>query len=125
MHQLTLMDITQEVETVKKELVDLIIAHLRENKIEVEKARQLAADFLAVLPIRDQQDLLTKLKNLGEKYEEAEQIYVEELSKVESEKRDAALNQMRDAIKTGNIDGAIVVAKSMQQGPAPAGAGQG
>lgn len=119
------MDIVQEVEHVKKELVELIIAHLRENKIEVEKARQLAADFLAILPIRDQQDLLNKLKHLGENYDEAEQIYVEEFSKIENEKRNEALNHMRDAIRFGNMDQAIAVAKGMQQGPVPSGAGQG
>ena len=52
------MDIQQEVEEVKRELVELIIKHLRENKIPVDKAKKLAADFLNVLPISDQQDLL-------------------------------------------------------------------
>ena len=56
------MDIQQEVEEVKRELVELIIKHLRENKIPVDKAKKLAADFLNVLPISDQQDLLEKLK---------------------------------------------------------------
>lgn len=110
------MDIAQEVEMVKKELVDIIITHLKENKIEVEKARQLAADFLAVLPIKDQQDLLIKLKNLGEKYEEAKEIYVDELKKASEEQRDQVLNQMRDAIKQGNMDKAIGIAKTMQGG---------
>ena len=107
------MDITAEVEEVKKELLELIIEHLKQNKIQAEAAQQLARDFLAVLPIKDQADLLNKLKNLGEKYPEAEKVYLDELSKASNEKRDQALTQMRDLIKQGNIEGAISTAKTL------------
>lgn len=110
------MDITEEVELVKKELVDLIIAHLRENKIEADKARELASDFLDVLPIENHQDLLDKLKQLGEKYQEAQALYVERLGQVTSQQTEQALNNMRDAIAKGNMDHAITVAKTMSQG---------
>lgn len=107
------MDIQQEVEEVKRELVELIIKHLRENKMPVDKAKKLAADFLNVLPISDQQDLLEKLKNLGKDYEEAKEIYVEELRKTSEDQRDQTLLQMRDHIKQGNIDRAVEAAKSL------------
>ena len=68
------MDIQQEVEEVKRELVEFIIKHLRENKLPAEKAKKLAEDFLKILPISDQQDLLDKLKNLGENYLEAKKF---------------------------------------------------
>ena len=109
------MDINTEVEEVKKELLELIIEHLKQNKIQAEAAQQLARDFLAVLPIKDQADLLNKLKNLGEKYPEAEKVYLDELSKASNEKRDQALTQMRDLIKQGNIEGAIETAKTLTQ----------
>lgn len=108
------MDLQQEVEAVKKELVDLIIKHLKENKLEVEKARKLAQDFLAVLPVKDQKDLLAKLKELGEDYPEAKEVYVEELVKTENQLRDEALNKMRVFIKQGKIEEAIQAAKNMQ-----------
>ena len=108
------MDLQLEVEQVKKELVELIIVHLRENKIDVDKSRQLAADFLAVLPITDWQDLLNKLKTLGQKYKEAQELYVEEFRKVSDQKRNDALNSMRKCILQGNMDEAITVAKSLQ-----------
>src|SRR3989344_555057 len=98
------MDIQQEVEAIKKELVELIIKHLRENKLPSEKAKKLAEDFLNVLPISDQQDLLEKLKNLGADYQEAKEIYVDELKRISEEKRNETLSQMRDHIKQGNID---------------------
>ena len=107
------MDIQQEVEEVKRELVELIIKHLRENKIPVDKAKKLAADFLNVLPISDQQDLLEKLKNLGKDYEEAKEIYVDELKRISEEKRNETLFQMRDHIKQGNIGKAVEAARSL------------
>lgn len=109
------MDLAQEVERIKKELVDLIILHLKENKIDIDKSRKLAKDFLAVLPIKDQKDLLLKLKNLSEEYAEAREIYVKELGKLNEEKRNTALTQMRNAIKEGNLDDAISVAKAMKE----------
>ncbi|MBI2621410.1 MAG: hypothetical protein HYW63_02040 [Candidatus Levybacteria bacterium] len=109
------MDITQEVEEVKKELLQLIIEHLKSNKIEAGAAQQLARDFLAVLPIKDQADLLQKLKNLGQKYPEAEKVYLDELEKATDEKRDQVLNQMRDFIRQGNIDSAISTAKTLTE----------
>lgn len=110
------MDIQQEVEEVKKELVALIVKNLKENKIEIAKARKLAGDFLSVLPVRDQKDLLLKLKNLGEQYAEARQIYVQELGKFNEEQRHQALSQMHNLIKEGKIEDAIAVAKSVQKG---------
>src|SRR3990167_6898333 len=107
------MDLKDEVEEVRKELADLITKHLRENKIDVQKARQEAGDFLAILPIKDQLDLLTKLKNLGKKYNEAEKVYLTELEKFEDMKRDQILSQIRDFIKQGNIESAIAMAKTL------------
>ncbi len=112
------MDIAQEVEEVKKELLELIIEHLKQNKIQAPQAQQLARDFLSVLPVKDQADLLAKLKNLGEKYKEAEEVYLGELEKASDNQRDQALNSMRDYVKQGNIDKAIEIAKSLTQ-PTP------
>ncbi len=105
------MDIQQEVQAVEKELVEMIILHLKENKLDVAKARQLAKDFLSILPVEDQKDLLNKLKQLGENYEEAKQIYADELAKVNDTAREQVLMEMRNFIHQGNLDGAIGVAK--------------
>ena|SRR3989344_6842098 len=110
------MDIQQQVEAVKRELVELIIKHLKENKLPAEKAKKLAEDFLNVLPIKDRQDLLEKLKNLGENYLEAKEVYVDELKRASEKKRIDTLSQMRDHIKQGNIDNAIETAKTLNRG---------
>ena len=107
------MNLTDEIESVKKELLELIVDHLQQNKLQAPEAQQLARDFLAVLPIKDQADLLNKLKDLGQKYKEANEVYLEELEKVTDEKRDIALNSMRDSIKQGQIDQAIETAKTL------------
>ena len=107
------MDVQEEVKAIEKELVELIISHLKVNRIAVETARQQAKDFLSLLPINDQRDLLSKLKGLGEKYEEAKEVYAEELGKINEAMRQQTLNQMREFIQAGNIDSAIAAAKAM------------
>ena len=111
------MDITQEVEAIKKELVDLIIKHLEQNKIQTVQAQKLAADFLAALPMKDQKDLLDKLQKLGDSYQEMREIYVKELAKYNEEQREHALLRMRNSIAEGNIEHAISVAKSLHESP--------
>ncbi len=107
------MDISEEVYDVERELLKLIIKRLEESKIDVQKARLLAADFLKQLPIADQQDLLNKLKQLGQEHAEIQQIYVTELGKVSDQKREEALNKMRDHIQQGQIEHAISIANGL------------
>ena len=111
------MDLPEEVEKVEQELLDLILDHLKKNKIQTEQAQQQARDFLSALPIKDQLDLLAKLKNLGNKYAESEVVYLHELEKAEAEKRDLALSQMRNQIQIGNIESAISIAKTLTEIP--------
>ena len=108
------MNVQQKIEGIKKELVTLIVNHLKENKMEAQQAQKLAADFLAILPVTDQKDLLSKLKQLGETYQEMRGIYVRELTKVTEAERENALLQMRNAIAEGKIEHAIQVAKQLQ-----------
>jgi hypothetical protein len=112
---LGIMDIQHEVEQIKKELVELITAHLKQNKIHADQAQKLAADFLAELPMKDQKDLLDKLKKLGSTYSEMREIYVKELAKFNEAEREHALLRMRNSIAEGNIEHAITVAKTLRE----------
>jgi len=107
-------NLKQEVEAIEQELTDLIVAHLEQNKLDAETAQKLAADFLAQLPMKDQKDLLEKLKKLGDTYTELREIYVKELAKFNESEREHALLNMRNAIAEGKIEHAIGVAKSLQ-----------
>jgi len=102
------MDVDAEIKELKIQLRDLVFTHIKENKIEVEKARALVRAFLAILPIKNQQELLFKLQTLGKEYEEVKELYIKEVAKVNDAKKDAALKHMRDAIKQGNLEQAQI-----------------
>lgn len=110
------MDITKEVEQIEKELLELIVVFLKENKMPLERGQQMARDFLALLPMVDQKDLLTKLKQLSDNYTETRELYLKELTKVNELSREEALTQMRNAVAQGNLDHAILVAKKITGG---------
>lgn len=110
------MDLQEEVIAVEKELLDVILSHVEEGKIDLATAKKQAQDFLTQLPFQDKKDLLQKLKELGKKYEEVQEVYVEEWSKDSDQEREAVLIKMRDAIKQGNIDHAINAAKTVTGG---------
>lgn len=103
------------MEKIKKQLVELIIRHLKEKKITAANAKKLATEFLQTLPISDYQDMLLKLNTLGNKYPEAKVLYIQELKEVNDTKRDEALTHMRNAIVQGNIEQAITMAKGVSQ----------
>ncbi|MBI4078798.1 MAG: hypothetical protein HY429_00655 [Candidatus Levybacteria bacterium] len=109
------MDFQDEIKSVEKELLDIIVERVKGRRMAFEDAQKLAKEFLSVLPFSDQKDLLIKLKQLGEKYEEANTVYAHELGKVSQTARDEALTQMRTHIQQGNIEQAIATAKSLQQ----------
>jgi len=83
----------------------------------IPTASTLAKDFLAVLPMKNQEDLLQKLKDLSSKYTPAKFVYQKEMAKEESHREQHALTQMQHAIRQGNIEHAINVAKSLQNNP--------
>ncbi len=104
-------DIQQEVKKVEKELSDLILERLKEKRIAVDLAQKMAADFLAILPVKDQQDLLTKMKDLSNNYQEVREIYLKEITQMHELDREQALLQMRNALAQGDLDTALAVAK--------------
>lgn len=103
------------LDAIERELLELIIQHLENNSLDVRQARKLAKDFLAILPVSNREDLLNKLKNLGTKYREAKQIYIEESGKDTIAKEQQALQGMSEAIKQGKIDHALSIAKELQK----------
>lgn len=101
-----------EVEEVERRLVALIIKHLEQEKLDPNRAKQLSTDFLALLPFSDKKDLLSKLQTLSQSYEEAQEVYVEELATVHEKETEQKLIQMRNLIQQGKIEDAISIAKT-------------
>lgn len=106
------MNVQEELAEIEKELVDEIIQHLQANKIDLSEAQKLARDFLSVVSqVRDQQDLLKKLRDLGQVYKEVGDVYVKELDKTSMLERDKILTQVRSYITQGRMDEAIEAGK--------------
>lgn len=99
------------LEQVEKKLLDHILEGLKNNSLTAEQSEVLAKQFLAVLPPKDKEDLLTKLSELAKDYYPAKVTYTEVYAAEAEEKRQAMLNAMRDHIKMGQIEQAIAVAK--------------
>lgn len=105
------MDTQSFVTAVERDLLDQITTHLKQSKMTGEEARKLAKDFLAVLPVQDKEELLGKLKKLGEEFPEAQSVFLKYAKEDEMNTRDQKLSQMALHIKSGNIEKALEVAK--------------
>lgn len=99
------------LDTIEKRLLDHILEGLKNNSLTAEQSETLAKQFLAILPPKDKEDLLTKLGELGKEYRPAQETYTEVYSQEAEAKRQAMLSAMRDHIKTGQLEKAIAVAK--------------
>ncbi len=110
-NQINPQDFPGLLDQVEKDLMRHIIDNMKNKRMHLEDAKRLAKEFLALLPISDKGDLLDKLNVLSLKYGPAKEIYVKFNGSEEEVKRQKLLSQMRDHIKSGNIEQAIAVAK--------------
>lgn len=99
------------VSNVERELLFHIIKNMKQRKISIAEAHHLAKDFMNILPVKDKEDLLNKLKKLSRRYPEASELYVKYIIPHEEEKREQLLNTMRSHIQNGDIEKAIDVVK--------------
>lgn len=99
------------VSDVEKDLLFYIITNMKHRKISIAEAHYLASDFLKLLPVKDKEDLLSKLSGLANTYDEVREVFVKYNTPYEEEKRNILLNMMRDHIKNGDIEKAIGVVK--------------
>src|SRR5260221_3434115 len=99
------------VDQVERDLLAHIYTNLKENKLSGVAAQELAKELLALLPFKDKKDLVDKLSNLGQKYPEARQTYVNLGIPLVEQERLERIEQMRAHISTGDLDKALEVAK--------------
>lgn len=115
----TLADTPQMQNTVidvEEELLREIITRLEKGSLTVDNAQKLAKEFLALLPVKDQQDLLEKLHTLSGKNTDARGIYLKYAIPLEEQERHQKLELMSKHIHSGNIEQAIAVAKGGSNG---------
>jgi len=103
------------VDQIERDLLAHIYTNLKENKLSGIAAQSLAKEFLALLPFKDKKDLVEKLSNLGQKYPEARETYVNLGITLDEQERQDRLEQMRAHISSGDLDKAIEVAKGGAQ----------
>ena len=72
-------------ESIEKELLDLILKHLEEGTLELEKAQEISKEYLALLPFHDKPELLKKLGSLSSKYQEAQGVFAKFAGGIEKE----------------------------------------
>jgi hypothetical protein len=104
-------DIKQFEEQVERELLDAIVANLKDGTIDLDRAQLLSKEFLALIPFHDKLDLIQRLGVFSEKYQEAKAIYVKYAGKIEREDSQEKVSQMSQQIQNGNIEEAIHIAK--------------
>lgn len=98
-------------EEIEKELLDIILKHLEDGSLELEKAQEISKEYLALLPFHDKAELLKKLGTLSEKYKEAQSIFAKIAGDIEKEDSARRVEQMSQHIKNGDIEQAIKIAK--------------
>jgi len=99
---------------VERDLLFYIIIHLREEKLTIGQAKDLAKNFLDLLPIANKEELLNKLKILGETYKEAKEVYVKYINMYLEEKEKKQLSLIRMYMKQEDYEKALMVAKGEQ-----------
>lgn len=100
-----------EVVDIEKDLLEQIIQRLDENKMSPEEAQKLAKEFLSLLPISDQQDLLKKLLQLSNDNNATKGIYLKYAKPYEESETQRKLELMSQHLHAGNIEQALSVAK--------------
>jgi len=102
---------------IEKELLNIIIENLDQAKITIEEAQSVAKEFLTLLPLQDQKDLLEKLYKLGQDHNETKIMYLKYAKPIEEDDRQKKLALMSEHIKNGQIEHAIAVAKGEVNAP--------
>lgn len=96
---------------IERDLLEVIIQNLEQHSIHIPQARELAREFLALLPLQDKKDLLEKLYKLSQKHIETKGVYLKYAKPYEDEERQKKLELMSHHIKNGQIEHALTIAK--------------
>lgn len=111
----SLQDVQKLVRSVEKDLLYEIVMNLRQQLVSKAEVQRLAKDFLAMLPIKDEKDMIEKLKILGRKYPEVRNLYVKYGIQYHEKSKAEVLELMEKYIGDGQIEQAIEVAKENLQ----------
>jgi len=97
--------------TIEKELLFHIISNMKEANLSMSQAQALAADYYALLPAINEDDLIQKLKLLAMKYAQAWKVFKKIGIPYIEEKKQQLLSQVHQAIGNNDIDTALKLTK--------------
>lgn len=99
------------ISDIERDLLFYIIVNLQEEKITMGEVKNLAKEFLQLLPVASKAELVEKLNMLGKSYKEARKVYAKYLDLYEEEKRERLLGMIRMYMQQGEFEKAVQVAK--------------
>lgn len=96
---------------VKRDILYQIILNMKQYEISKEEAQRLAVDFLAVMPIKDAQDLIKKLRILGKSYKEIRTVFIKYANEYYIKEKQYILNVVPLYIQKGEINETLEIVK--------------
>src|SRR4051812_16605719 len=94
---------------IEKQLIGIMVKNVSEQRMNEEQARKMARDFLALLPIHDQHELLVKLGGFSKAYRDAKGVYLKYAAPYDEAERQRKLELMSKHIQSGQIEHALAV----------------
>lgn len=95
----------------EREMMVKIIIGLRHGKLSQEKAQVLAREYLAVTNTHSEEEMLSKLFLLIERYAEMLDVYVKVASQFFADQKEKILLEARSLLAVQNYDAALSVLK--------------
>lgn len=95
------------IKTIEIEYLKLLVALLKDGKINRKIAKESAKTYLSLLPFSSDEDLQTKVKRFVEMYPMTDKYQVIVMDAIEKMKTAQVLDKMRTHLKNDNIEEAI------------------
>lgn len=97
--------------SVEKELLYYIIIHMKDRRLTVTQAQHLAKEYLSLLPAKNEDDLIQKLKVLAYKSSEAWKAFIKVGMPYLEQKKNKVLSAISADLKVGDIQHALILTK--------------
>lgn len=101
----------QLVRDIKQDLLVEVIVDMKKTELSLDQARQLAKDFLGILPPVNKEELIQKLGSLGKLYKEVRTIFIKYAKLFDEEKRTYLREQAHRFLEKRNISYALLAVK--------------
>lgn len=101
------MDLQEIIKLLEIEYIKILINNLKSGKIKLARAKEVTKDFLTLLPFKDKDNLLLKMKTFTELQSEFKMVYLILLKINEEQKSNELAYKMRELIRQNKIEEAL------------------